>query len=224
MGWALDPRNDNGEPNAIHVMAFSYDSDCPNDDDHDSSIIEGPDGFWNVETGWGIEADATEFAQVRADATDERPLVATTTLPEGGSWLHNACRCYDGIYADDVETHEEKDGSIDEAAFGEWGPFFLAWSSDADPGQPRDFTPDEALDAISSRLEAVEGNVHNQGMTMRMSRAVNVLHRFVRDMTDEMPLDWGEPGDCTERIENDPDENDGRHYGVPHCIWCLQAS
>ena len=34
VAWALDPRNDNGTPEAIHVMAFNYDQDCPNVDDH----------------------------------------------------------------------------------------------------------------------------------------------------------------------------------------------
>lgn len=32
--WALDPRNDNGTPEAINVMAYNYDQDCPNVADH----------------------------------------------------------------------------------------------------------------------------------------------------------------------------------------------
>lgn len=32
--WALDPRNDNGQPDFIHVMAYNYDQDCPNVADH----------------------------------------------------------------------------------------------------------------------------------------------------------------------------------------------
>ena len=33
--YALDPRNDSGEPDSLHVMAQNYDSDCPNYDDHE---------------------------------------------------------------------------------------------------------------------------------------------------------------------------------------------
>ena len=35
IAYALDPRNDNGKPDQLHVMAQNYDQDCPNVDDHD---------------------------------------------------------------------------------------------------------------------------------------------------------------------------------------------
>lgn len=251
IAYALDPRNDNGDKNQLHVMAFRYDSDCPNFADHTMSVLEGPDGkFWNDITGWVDEADATEFTREDADAT--------TVLPEGAlGWIHNACRDWDGILSDDVESATNEAGDVDEEEFAVWGPFELSF--DIEPGPPRDFTPEEALDAIQSRLEAFESGVGNYGMSMRMSRAVNAIHKFLVEGND---LEWGEPLDCSERLNEDPDYDDpeflnarnaviaakdslkpgdfeaaeayldfvatklgyGRHYGDPHCIWCLQAS
>ena len=211
--YALDPRNDNGQPNQLHVMAFAYDSDCPNDEEHVSSIIESNEGFWNNERGWVGEADATEF-------TLEESL--SLNLPEGTNvrWLHGACRCWDGITSDDVDTFAEDIENGDTEGFAEWGPFQLQWPGDVDPGEPRDFTPMEAIDRIASFLGVFEDHSYS------LDIAVDVLARFVRQVEDHgsTDLEWGEPGDCQDRIDNDPDENDGRHYGDPHCIWCLQAS
>ena len=254
IAYALDPRNDNGEKNQLHVMAFRYDSDCPNYADHTMSVLEGPDGkFWNrVDQDWVDEADATEYTRAEADAFD--PL----DLPYGTrGWIHDACRDWDGILPDDVESSLDEDGNAKEDEFAEWGPFQLVF--DIEPGPARDFTPEEALDAIQSRLEAFESGVGNYGMSMRMSRAVDAIHKFLVEGND---LEWGEPLDCAERLNEDPDYDDpeflnarnavtaakdslrvgaleeaeaafddiakklgyGRHYGDPHCIWCLQAS
>ena len=223
--YALDPRNDNGEPNQLHVMAFSYDSDCPNDDDHDSSIIESDEGFWNNDTlSWGIEADATEYTQALTGPTDTRPIVNEQELPVGKNvrWLHEVCRCYDGISSDDADTWTDPEsGEVDEKGFGEWGPFELQWPGE-DPGAPRGFTPEEALEAIASRIGVFE----QPFITSRMNNSLGALYDFIKQVRENgsTDLEWGEPGDCSDRMENDPEDNNGRHYGDPHCIWCLQAS
>ena len=241
IAFALDPRNDNGQANQLHVMAFSYDQDCPNYEDHVGAIIEADEGFWQEGVGWGIEADATLFTDEEADT---RP-----TLPEGTDvhWLNQPCRCWDGITDEDVDTFTN-DGIVDEAGFGEWGPFMLVSDADVNLLQPRGMTPDEALSAIQSRLEAYESSVGNNGLSRRMDDAITVLHKFITVLAD---LEWGDPGECWERIANDEDlrlelaqaqqeQPDlaksvgslselaqklglGRHYGDPHCIWCLQA-
>jgi len=108
-------------------------------------------------------------------------------------------------------------------------------------------TPQEALDAIQSRLEAFEASVAYlpNYMSPEMDAAVQVLADFIKQVNEHgsTDLEWGNPGECGERISNDldianeigngltPDEFQravvylglGRHYGDPHCIWCLQA-
>lgn len=112
-------------------------------------------------------------------------------------------------------------------------------------------TPTEALDAVHSRLEAYEAGIGNYGLSPEMDEAITTLHRFITQVEEHgsEDLEWGEPGDCWERMNNDTDlrqelvvlgEGDairddktlqeaairhglGRHYGDPHCIWCLQA-
>jgi len=122
-------------------------------------------------------------------------------------------------------------------------------------------TPQEALTAIQSRLETFEASVANlpNYMSPEMDAAVQVLADFIKQVNEHgsTDLEWGEPGDCYERITNDEEvahalgfedaystklgdwlqETEyadikakakefgvGRHYGDPHCIWCLEAS
>lgn len=249
--YAIDPRNDNGEPNSLHVMAFSYDSDCPNDEDHVGAVIANLKGWFDGDAFVDSEADAklyesVEEARLVVDGLNAVPAYS------GSFVMANPCRCYDGITSDDVDTWTEN-GEFDLDSFALWGPFILVWEGEHDPGPPRDFTVGEALDAIQSRLEAYENGIGNDGLTGRMDRAINVLHRLVKSIEDDTYDEWGEAGDCWERIVNDdsilaqfaeehegkmPDLDDdptrdavtewakakglGRHYGA-HCIWCLQA-
>lgn len=255
IAFAVDPRNDNGQPDSLHVMAFSYDSDCPNYDDHIGAVIESNGGWWTGETWTAEEAEAKLYPTT---AEAQRHLDRLIVSWPSAHLIENPCRCYDGITSDDVDTWTEG-GTVDVDGFAEWGPFILSWDGDADPGQPRSFTPQEALDAIHSRLEAYEAQVGNDGLTGRMDRAINTIHSFIKQVEEHgsTDLEWGDPGECWDRLSNDPDYRDdpefqalmakadqllssreeqeaviayaedkgfGRHYGDPHCIWCLQAS
>lgn len=243
--WALDPRNDNGSSNAIHVMAFSYDSDCPNDEDHVGAVIESITQGWFTGDGWTKEeADAKLYDR---DADTDAILLGLQQVWPDAQLIENPCRCYDGISADDVDTFAEDIENGDTDGFGEWGPFLLMWEGD-DPGEPRDFTPIEAVERLASFLQVFEQHSYT------LDIAIDVLARFVRQVEENgsVDLEWGLPGDCWDRIQNDPDliaemkaddeaadlagDDDeglvnaakrlglGRHYGDPHCIWCLQAS
>ena len=249
--YAKDPRNDNGESNAIHVMAFSYDSDCPNDEDHVGAIIARGDTWFDGDSFVAEEAKAKLYAT----AEEARLVVSGLNMApsySGSFVIADPCRCYDGIYPDDVQSCMT-DGVVDIEDFAVWGPFQLWWEGERDPGPPREWSAREGLDAITSRLEAYEAQVGNDGMSLRMQLAVDAIHKLVKSIEDDTYDEWGEAGDCWERIVNDdsileafaeehgamPDLNDdttrdavaewakakglGRHYGV-HCIWCLQAS
>jgi hypothetical protein len=125
-------------------------------------------------------------------------------------------------------------------------------------GQPlteelRPFTIVTALDAIQSRLEAYEARVGNDGLSPEMGDAIDVLHQLVKSIEDDTYEEWGEAGDCWERIVNDDsileqfaEEHEGKmpdldddptrdavaewakakglgRHYGAHCIWCLQA-
>lgn len=244
--WALDPRNDNGESNAIHVMAFSYDQDCPNDEEHVGVVIERDEApHWFDGDGWSPEEASAKLYERGADL--DAILLGLQQVWPDARLLENPCRCWDGISPDDVDTFAEEIENGDTDGFGEWGPFMLQWEGDADPGEPREFTPIEAVERLASFLGVFEQ--HSYALDI----AIDVLARFIRKVEQEGAddLEWGLPGDCQDRIDNDPDvaaellENGldvngagttdaqieafaaelglGRHYGKPHCIFCLQG-
>lgn len=250
--YAADPRNDNGTPNALHVMAFSYDSDCPNYEEHVGANIESNGGWWTGESWTDVEANAKLYPTT----AEAQAVIDSHRWSSSAHINENPCRCWDGLTIDDVETWTGEGGLVDLNGFADWGPFQLQWDGE-DPGEPRGFTPQEALDAITSRLEAFEASAFAIGLTLRMSNAIDTLHAFIKQVAEHGSTDlgWGQPGDCWERIVNDdpilaafaevhgdryPDLTDdstreavvawckanglGRHYGDPHCIWCLQAS
>src|ERR1044072_3250724 len=147
--WALDPRNDNGGKDAIHVMAFSYDSDCPNDEEHVGAIIESGAGWWTGEA-WTMEEANAKLYPTTADA--QRHLDRLVVNWPLAQLIENPCRGYDGISADDVDTFAEDIENGDTSGFGEWGPFLLMWEGDADPGEPREVTPIEAVERLASYI------------------------------------------------------------------------
>lgn len=82
---------------------------------------------------------------------------------------------------------------------------------------------------------------------MTPDKAIDTPKSFVTQVNHGPDdLEWGAPGDCESRVDNDPDiveempymENEsfpvwrdrvaavglGRHYGDPQCIWCHQGS
>lgn len=185
-------------------------------------------------------AEAVEYAK---DPRNEGILVvvAQNYDPNGeeGEW--------DGITSGDVDTWTEPDGRVDVAAFGAWGPFQLWFEGEEDPGPPRSHTPEEALEAIERRLV-----VYQDGdMDGSISRALDTIEAFIKQVREHgsEDLEWGEPGSCIERVNNDDTIREelgfspeafgyaplsrvidlavakglGRHYGDPHCIWCLQG-
>ena len=159
---------------------------------------------------------------------------------------------WDGLTSDDYDTFAEDIETGDTSGFGEWGPFQLWFPVGKDPVAPRELTPAEAVERIASFLGVFEDHSYT------LDLAIDVLDKFVQQVNQHgsTDLEWGNPGDCWERIENDPDIRDelrlipptddegywathdrrdeeqklavekglGRHYGDPHCIWCLQAS
>lgn len=151
---------------------------------------------------------------------------------------------YDGLTPDDVVTWTSPSG-IDASGFAEWGPFILAWEDDEDPVEPREWLPREAVTRLTSFIEVFEAD----GADPTLRIAIDVLGAFVEQVLEHgsPDLEWGVPGDCWDRIQNDTDLRDtaglppngltdieetamaikaglGRHYGDPHCIWCSQAS
>ena len=120
-------------------------------------------------------------------------------------------------------------------------------------GETMPTTPEEALDLLAGFIGSTDTEDRED-----IDAAMTILDRFIKQVREHgsEDLEWGEPGDCWERIVNDdgddalaafaeahgglmPDLTDdthrdafvdwcksqgfGRHYGDPHCIWCLQA-
>lgn len=113
-------------------------------------------------------------------------------------------------------------------------------------------TPEWALDRLASFIGVV-GEVPTD-----VDAAIIILDSFIKQVNERgsSDLEWGEPGDCWERLYSQPEYREdplfaplleasddasggpedeavqayakahglGRHYGDPHCIWCLQAS
>ena len=111
----------------------------------------------------------------------------------------------------------------------------------------------EAIDTVERTLAGAVGRI-----PARAQAAVGTLRAFVEHVRDYGPtdLEWGEPGECHERLTTSSsyrldrsyqallgvanadglvgpawDEvvayavrhDLGRHYGDPHCIFCLKA-
>jgi hypothetical protein len=121
-------------------------------------------------------------------------------------------------------------------------------------------TPEEALTALYEFADdAIGEDKELVAVPTHISDALQTLADFIKQVNEHgsTDLEWGEPGDCFERICDDEDvahdlgfedaygedfsrwlrEGEyadikakakelgvGRHYGDPHCIWCLQAS
>jgi hypothetical protein len=118
-------------------------------------------------------------------------------------------------------------------------------------------TPNEALTMLYEFVDDAVGEDKEMiAVPTHIGDALQTLADFIKQVDEHgsTDLEWGEPGDCWDRIENDPDLREelglpnpytevvdnsrkaverenalaverglGRHYGDPHCIWCLEA-
>ena len=102
-------------------------------------------------------------------------------------------------------------------------------------------TPADAIDNVERFLIAASP-AYGRGDRPDISESMDVLAKHARHGCEAI-LEWGEPGDCQARLDNDTDIADtigngltdeefdaeairrglGRHYGQPHCIYCLEA-
>ena len=106
-------------------------------------------------------------------------------------------------------------------------------------------TPLEALADVERFIEAASPD-YADGNRQDIADAIRLIDKTLEDTenhTCEDDPEWGEPGDCQARLDNDTDIADtigngltdeefdaeairrglGRHYGQPHCIYCLEA-
>jgi hypothetical protein len=117
-------------------------------------------------------------------------------------------------------------------------------------GETLPTTPEEALGVLNGFVEtALEWNSDDRP---DIDEAFEILGAFIKQVREHgsEDLEWGDPGDCRERTLDDDEYKAledalggepadfldevveakvvelglGRHYGDPHCIWCLQAN